>query len=92
MSQVASKAVEIAARYMGDRGEGFIRRQCSAHLNINMDSLSPKHIPELARWVAVSAGLIMDKAQVERFKKEILSLREEAVSDKDAWETLFTRR
>lgn len=87
MSQVANKAIEIAARYMGDGGEGFIRRQCSAHLNINIESLSPKHIPELAKWVGISAGLVMDKAQVERFKKEILSLGE-AVSDEEAWKSI----
>lgn len=88
MSQVANKAVEIASRYMGDRGEGFIRRQCRAHLNIDIDSLSSKHIPELARWVGTSAGLVMDKARVERFKKEILSLGEEAMSDEEAWKSI----
>ncbi len=92
MSQVANKSLEIAARYMGGRGESFIKRQCNAHLNISMDSLSPKHIPELAKWVGISAGLIMDKAKVERFKKEISSLREETISDEEAWESMFTRR
>lgn len=92
MSQVARKSIKIAVRYMGDRGESFIKRQCNAHLNIDLDSLTSKHVPELAKWVGVSAGLVMDKAKVEKFKEEILSLGEDAESDEVNWETMFTRR
>lgn len=68
------KAKNIAARYMGPQAENFILRQVRSHLKLEPDGLKATHISELAKWVGVSAGLIMPKDQANLMKQEILKL------------------
>jgi hypothetical protein len=74
MSELSEKLVQTTTTYLGDRADSFRKRQCSYHVKVEPESLTKEHLSELARWVGISAGLVMDKDKADALKKEILSL------------------
>jgi len=53
----------------------FVARQCSSHLNIDPGVLDAAHIPELARWIGISASLLIPKEQALALRQKIENLR-----------------
>jgi len=53
----------------------FVESQCRSHLNIEPAELNAGHLPELARWISISIGLLIprEKALLLREKIEKLS-------------------
>ncbi|HEY3375183.1 MAG TPA: hypothetical protein VGK02_08995 [Candidatus Aquicultor sp.] len=75
MSDIGEKVVAVASRYMGPAARRFIERQTSSHMNgLAIDNITPAHLPELAKWVEISAGLVMDKAKAAELANKIKSL------------------
>lgn len=75
MSAISDKVLGIAVTYLGPAAKQFIDRQCKAHLNTDFDSIGPAHVPELAKWIKISAGLILDKTKSEEFANKVLALK-----------------
>ena len=53
----------------------FVARQCSSHLNVEPGALSAAHISELARWIGVSASLLIPKEQALALGQRVAALR-----------------
>ena len=69
------EVVSLGKPYLGMVTDQFMARQCKFHLKIRPQELSESHLEELARWVEISAGLIMDKEKAKELKDRIVSLR-----------------
>lgn len=64
----------VVSKYLGGQAERFIERQCKAHLNINPQDLTKGNLNDLAKWIGISAGLLLPKEKAEALKNEIISL------------------
>lgn len=62
------------SRYIGAQSEKFIERQCRAHLKVEPGGLNSSHVTELAKWVGISAGLILSQDKADELKRDILKL------------------
>jgi hypothetical protein len=68
MSETSDKVLAIASIYFGPAAKTFLERQTLKHMNgISFDNISKANLPELSRWVGISASLILDKAKAEEF-------------------------
>ncbi len=75
MSIVSKKVLAITIDYIGPSSEMFLQRQATHHLNgIKFDDLDRQHLPELAKWVKVSAGLLIDKNRAAELSDKIAKL------------------
>jgi len=74
MSAISDKVLTISKPYLGPAAESFLSRQCKAHLKTDIAMLDASHLRELAKWVEVGAGLIMDKAKASELSKKIGAL------------------
>jgi hypothetical protein len=75
MSILSKKVLAITVDYIGPSAEAFLARQATHHLNgIAFDDLDKQHLPELAKWVKVSAGLLIDKGRAADLSDKILKL------------------
>ena len=62
-------------KYLGPAAKRFLERQTKFHLDgLEFDSLSPQHIPELAKWVDISAQLLIDKGKAAELSEKIKKL------------------
>lgn len=74
MNDLSKQLVEIAISYLGPGGERFMTRQVEAHLagGVTLETLAPEHLPELSKWVGISAGLLLsDPSQVAEFVEKV---------------------
>lgn len=70
-----SQTVEVSVDYLGPAGERFIRRQISAHLQIEPEKLQHKHMSKLVKWSCLAFALLTkDSRQVDEFRTALLSL------------------
>ncbi len=74
MTAIAEKVLALSKPYLGPATESFLTRQCKVRLNIELGALAPSHIKELAKWVEVGAGLIMDMSKASELAKKIGAL------------------
>jgi hypothetical protein len=75
LSIVSKKVLAVTIEYIGPSAEAFLVRQTTHHLNgIAFDNLEKQHLPELARWVKISAGLLIDKGRAAELSEKILRL------------------
>lgn len=76
MTELAHKVLVITAEYLGPASKVFLERQTRHHLNgVNFNDLEGKHLPDLSRWVNISAGLLIDKARALELSKKISILQ-----------------
>ncbi|MDI6815748.1 MAG: hypothetical protein QME41_00950 [Actinomycetota bacterium] len=75
MSDLSNQVLNIAVAYLGPAAKQFLERQCSAHLNTSFDNLSAGEIPELGKWINISAGLVIGKDKAEEFSNKVLGLK-----------------
>ena len=74
VNQLYEKVLNETRSYLTDRAEGFLSRQCESHLNIRPEQLTREHLPILAKWVFISASLMIKKESAEKLKDSILSM------------------
>lgn len=75
MSSLSEKILEIATPYLGPAAKVFLDRQCKAHLGgLAFDNVDSRNLPELSKWVNISAGLIIDKAKAKELADKIAAL------------------
>jgi hypothetical protein len=64
MSAYSDEAIKIAQKYLGPSAKTFLERQARSHMNgLDLNNLGKEHLAELAKWVGVSAGLLIDKVK-----------------------------
>ena len=72
MSALSDKAVAISATYLGPAAKVFLERQTRAHMGgLPFETLERQHLPELARWVHISAKLIIEPAKAKELADQI---------------------
>lgn len=75
MSILSKKVLSVTIDYIGPSSEAFLTRQATHHLNgLAFDNLEKQHLPELAKWVKVSAGLLIDKGRAAELADKISKL------------------
>ncbi len=74
MSATSDKVIGLSKPYFGPATESFLARQCKSHLKIELQDLGPTQTKELAKWVELGAGLIMDQAKGTELARKIASL------------------
>ena len=74
MSLLSDKVLAAGRPYLGPATENFFTRQCKAHLKTELVDLTQPQLKELAKWVEVGAGLIMDRAKAAEVANKIASL------------------
>ncbi len=71
MSAISEQVLAISKVYLGPAAEPFLSRQCKAHLKVDLSELAINQLKDLAKWVEVGAGLIMDPAKAAILAKKI---------------------
>ena len=52
-----------------------MQRQTSAHMNgLDFEAIEKQHLPELAKWVNISAGLLIGKEKAKTLADKIAAL------------------
>lgn len=75
MSSLSEQVLSICVEYLGPAARNFLERQTEYHMdNLKLDDLAKEHINDLASWVRISAGLIIDKKKAERLSDRIQEL------------------
>jgi folate-binding Fe-S cluster repair protein YgfZ len=73
LSILSKKVLAVTIDYIGPSSESFLQRQATHHLNgLKFDDLDRQHLPELAKWVKVSAGLLIDKGRAAELAEKVL--------------------
>ncbi|HLK03769.1 MAG TPA: hypothetical protein VKT53_04945 [Candidatus Acidoferrum sp.] len=74
MSEVSDKIINVSKTYLGPATESFLSRQCTAHLKVELASLTAAQVKTLAERVEKSAALIMDAAKAAELAKKIAAI------------------
>jgi hypothetical protein len=62
-------------KVLGPAAKRFLDRQTVHHMGgLAFDDLRAEHIPDLVKWVGISAQLIIDKKKAEELVKKISDL------------------
>ena len=61
MSELSEKVLMITKSFMGPASQNFLERQTRSHMKgLEFNDLRNEHLPELLKWLSVSAKLIID--------------------------------
>lgn len=72
MSDISEKVLAITVQVLGPASRRFLERQTKFHLDgLEFDDLKKEHIPELAKWVGISAQLIIDEKKAAMLAETI---------------------
>ena len=72
MSELSEKVLVLSTGYLGPAAKVFFQRQTNKHMNgLPFDSLERSHLPELCKWVHVSAGLIIGNDKSKELAEKI---------------------
>ena len=75
MSEISEKVLALTVQVLGPASHRFLERQTKFHLNgLAFDDLTREHIPELAKWVGISAQLIVDEKKATMLAETIKKL------------------
>lgn len=72
MSDLSEKALALSVQYLGPAAKVFLERQTKFHMDgLAFDAVEPQHLPELAKWVGISAALVVDPAKAKELSERI---------------------
>lgn len=71
MSALSDQILAVSKVYLGPAAESFLSRQCKSHLKTDLTAVTSSQLKELAKWVEVGAGLIMDQSKAAVLAKKI---------------------
>lgn len=72
MSDLSEKALAASVEYLGPAAKVFLERQTKWHMDgLAFDALERQHIPDLAKWVGISAVLVIDPAKAKELAAKI---------------------
>ena len=66
--------VQISKPYLGPAAVKFIERQCKTHLKIDPQALEKTHLSDLAKWMDIGAGLIMEPLKAKELGEKVKAL------------------
>ena len=68
------KVVATGKVYLGPATEAFVSRQCKWHLKKTAEELASADLVELAKWIEIGAGLVMDKTKATELAGKVRAL------------------
>ncbi len=71
---LCEQVLAVSKPYLGPATESFLSRQCKSHLKTELTDLTASQLKDLAKWVEVGAGLVMDQAKAVELAKKVASL------------------
>lgn len=72
MSILSEKVLLTSTDYLGPASKVFLERQTNAHMNgLKFDDLKKENIPDLVRWIRISANLLIGKDRADEFADKI---------------------
>lgn len=75
MSLTSEKALKVTIDYIGPSAQSFLERQTKHHLNgLDFGKLEKSHLPELSKWIKISASLLISKERAADLSDKILKL------------------
>ncbi|HOW03564.1 hypothetical protein [Methanospirillum hungatei] len=75
MSDISEKVLAITIQVLGPASRRFLERQTKFHLDgLEFDDLKKEHIPELAKWVGISAQLVVDEKKASQLAEKIKNI------------------
>jgi hypothetical protein len=75
MSDISEKVLTITIQVLGPASRRFLERQTKFHLDgLEFDDLKKEHIPELAKWVGISAQLVVDEKKASQLAEKIKNI------------------
>lgn len=76
MSQLSDRVLALSIVYLGPAAKMFLDRQTNAHMKgLKFEDISPSNLPDLAKWISISAGLLIGKEQADEFAQRIKDIR-----------------
>lgn len=75
MSEISEQVLKISTSYLGPAASHFLERQAKNHMNgIEFSQIERTHLPELAKWVNISASLVVGAEKSKKLADEILKI------------------
>jgi hypothetical protein len=75
MTELSEKVLKLTSTYIGPASQKFLERQTTSHMNgLSFNTIETKHLPELAKWVGTSAGLLIDPKKAQELAGKIAAL------------------
>lgn len=60
MTELSDRVLKVTMTYLGPASGTFLDRQTRAHMNgLPFSTLRGEHLPELAKWIQISASLVI---------------------------------
>jgi hypothetical protein len=64
--------LKVTVDYIGPSSKAFLERQTRSHMNgLDFNELQRNHLPDLAKWVDTSAGLLIGKEKATLLAQKI---------------------
>lgn len=75
MINLSEEIVKLSTNYLGPAAKTFLERQTKVHMGgINFSDITKDKIPELSKWVNISAALLIDKEKANELSNKIATL------------------
>jgi len=71
---VYERVVSVSKTYLGPATEAFIARQCKSHLKKEAPDLAAADLANLAKWLEIGAGLLMDQGKASELATKVRAL------------------
>jgi len=76
MSELSEKVLKLTLEYIGPASQAFLERQTVRHMDgLHFENLQKNHLAELAKWINISAGLLIDPEKARVLSEKILKLQ-----------------
>lgn len=73
MSDISDKVLKITVDYIGPSSKSFLERQTRSHMKgLDFVDLQKTHLPDLSKWVGISAGLLIGKEKASDLAQKIM--------------------
>lgn len=73
MSDVSERVLKITVDYIGPSSKAFLERQTRSHMEgLDFVNLQKAQLADLAKWVNISAGLLIGKDKASDLAQKIM--------------------
>lgn len=70
MNTISEKVLRLTTNYLGPASQRFLERQTRSHMHgLDFAEIKEEHLPELFKWIELSARLIINDKAEEMVKK-----------------------
>ncbi len=72
---LSDQVLTLTTSYLGPASKLFLERQTKMHMNgLELANIKKEHLPELAKWVYVSASLLISKERAHELSEKMKRL------------------